>query len=79
VFERFTESARLVVVGAQSCARDLNHGYIGTEHLLLALLSDGEEISAQALGSFGVSLEQVRVRVIELVGPGAASQTTNRD
>jgi Clp amino terminal domain, pathogenicity island component len=69
VFERFTEQARQVVVLAQEYARELKHNYIGTEHLLLALLADVDDIPAQALGSFGVDQEAVRIRVVEIVGP----------
>jgi ATP-dependent Clp protease ATP-binding subunit ClpA len=62
VFERFTEQARQVVVLAQESARELNHVYVGPEHLLLALLADGQEIPARVLASFGVGQEIVRVR-----------------
>jgi len=70
VFERFTEQARQVVVLAQGYARELKQGYIGPEHLLLALLADGEEIPAQVLAEFGVDQGTVRVRLIEAVGVG---------
>jgi hypothetical protein len=77
MFERFTEQARLVVVRAQESARELNHGYVGKEHLLLALLVDGEEVPAQVLGSLGIDGEKARARVIELVGLGNEPQHGN--
>jgi ATP-dependent Clp protease ATP-binding subunit ClpA len=77
MFERFTEQARLVVVRAQESARELNHGYVGKEHLLLALLVDGEEVPAQVLGSLGVDGENARAAVIELVGVGTEPQPGN--
>ena len=70
MFERFTERARHVVVFAQSEARDLRHDFIGAEHLLLGLLREEEGLAARALGSLGVSAEDVRTRVEELVGRG---------
>ncbi len=73
MFERFTERARRVVVLAQEEARMLQHNYIGTEHLLLAVVADGEGIGAQALEAMGLSLESVRERVEELVPPGKKS------
>ena len=60
MFERFTDRARRVVVLAQEEARLLNHNYIGTEHLLLGLIHEGEGLAAKALESLNVSLEQVR-------------------
>jgi hypothetical protein len=68
VFERFTDRARRVLVLAQEEARLLNHGFIGTEHLLLGLVSEGEGVAAKALESLGVSLEAVRERVEETIG-----------
>lgn len=73
VFERFTDRARRVVVLAQEEARLLNHNYIGTEHLLLGLLHEGEGVAAQTLGSLDVALEAVRARVEALIGEGAQS------
>jgi Clp amino terminal domain, pathogenicity island component len=70
MFERFTESARMVVVGAQTCASDLKHNYIGTEHLLLALLSDREDVPAWVLASFGVDQNNARTSVVAMVGTG---------
>jgi len=70
MFERFTDQARRVVVLAQEEARNLGHGYIGTEHLLLGLLSEGEGLAAQALGALEITLDQVRVQVAEIVGEG---------
>lgn len=70
MFERFTDRARLVVVLAQEEARMLNHGFIGTEHLLLGLIREEDGVAAQALASLGVGLEAVRQRVEEAVGRG---------
>ena len=70
MFERFTERARRVVVLAQEEARTLDHGYIGTEHLLLGLIREGEGVAARALESLGISLEAVREQVGEIIGRG---------
>jgi hypothetical protein len=70
MFERFTDRARRVVVLAQHEARRLNHGYIGTEHLLLGLIHEGEGVAARALESLGISLEAVRHQVEEVIGQG---------
>jgi ATP-dependent Clp protease ATP-binding subunit ClpC len=73
VFERFTDRARRVVVLAQEEARMLNHNYIGTEHLLLGLIHEGEGVAAKALESLGISLEGVRQQVEEIIGQGQQS------
>jgi hypothetical protein len=73
VFERFTDKARRVVVLAQEEARILNHNYIGTEHILLGLLREGEGVGARALESLGVSLEAVRRQVEEIIGQGQSA------
>ena len=70
MFERFTERARRVVVLAQEEARLLNHNYIGTEHILLGLIREGEGVAAKALESLGISLEAVRQQVKEIIGRG---------
>jgi ATP-dependent Clp protease ATP-binding subunit ClpC len=70
VFERFTDRARRVVVLAQEEARLLNHNYIGTEHILLGLLQEGEGIAAKALESLGLDLTTVREQVVEIIGKG---------
>jgi ATP-dependent Clp protease ATP-binding subunit ClpC len=70
VFERFTDRARRVVVLAQEEARMLNHNYIGTEHILLGLIHEGEGVAAKALQSLGISLEGVRQQVEEIIGQG---------
>jgi ATP-dependent Clp protease ATP-binding subunit ClpA len=75
VFERFTERARRVVVLAQEEARLLNHNYIGTEHLLLGLIHEGEGVAAEALQSLGISLEAVRAQVEEIIGQGQSAPT----
>ncbi len=68
MFERFTDRARRVVVLAQEEARMLNHNYIGTEHILLGLIHEGEGVAAKALESLGISLEGVRQQVEEIIG-----------
>jgi ATP-dependent Clp protease ATP-binding subunit ClpC len=70
MFERFTDRARRVVVLAQEEARMLNHNYIGTEHILLGLIHEGEGVAAKALESLGISLEAVRQQVEEIIGHG---------
>src|SRR5881396_2837291 len=75
MFERFTDRARRVVVLAQEEARMLNHNYIGTEHILLGLIHEGEGIAAKALESLGISLEAVRSQVEEIIGQGQAAPT----
>jgi ATP-dependent Clp protease ATP-binding subunit ClpC len=75
LFERFTDRARRVVVLAQEEARLLNHNYIGTEHILLGLLNEGEGIAAKALESLGISLSGVREQVVEIIGQGQQAPT----
>jgi hypothetical protein len=70
MFERFTDRARRVVVLAQEEARMLNHNYIGTEHILLALIREGGGIAAQALASLGITEEAARQQVEQIVGRG---------
>ncbi len=70
MFERFTDRARRVVVLAQEEARMLNHNYIGTEHILLGLIHEGEGVAAKALESLGIALEGVRQQVEEIIGQG---------
>jgi len=70
MFERFTDRARRVVVLAQEEARMLNHNYIGTEHILLGLIHEGEGVAAKALESLGIALEGVRAQVEEIIGQG---------
>ncbi|MSW08784.1 MAG: AAA domain-containing protein, partial [Actinobacteria bacterium] len=70
MFERFTDRARRVVVLAQEEARMLNHNYIGTEHILLGLIHEGEGVAAKALESMTISLEAVRSQVEEIIGQG---------
>ena len=78
MFERFTDRARKVLVLAQEEARLLGHSFVGTEHILLGLIHEGDGIAAQALESFGISLEAVRAKVDETIGPAptAASGDT---
>src|SRR3989441_5666473 len=73
MFERFTDRARRVVVLAQEEARMLNHNYIGTEHILLGLIHEGEGVAAKALESLGISLEAVRAQVEEIIGHGGSA------
>jgi len=73
LFERFTDRARRVVVLAQEEARLLNHNYIGTEHILLGLIHEGEGVAAKALESLGISLQAVRDQVEEIIGQGGSS------
>jgi len=70
MFERFTDRARRVVVLAQEEARMLNHNYIGTEHILLGLIKEGEGVAAKGLESLGISLDGVRTQVEEIIGQG---------
>jgi len=70
MFERFTDRARRVVVLAQEEAKMLNHNYIGTEHILLGLIHEGEGVAAKALESLDISLEAVRAQVEEIIGQG---------
>ena len=70
MFERFTDRARRVVVLAQDEARSLEHNYIGTEHILLGLIREGEGVAAKALEMANISLEGVRNQVIEIIGKG---------
>src|SRR6186713_1854767 len=75
MFERFTDRARRVVVLAQEEARMLNHNYIGTEHILLGLIHEGEGVASKALESLGISLEAVREQVQEIIGQGQQAPT----
>ena len=75
MFERFTDRARRVVVLAQEEARHLDHNYIGTEHILLGLIHEGEGVAARALTELDISLEAVRSEVVEIVGHGDEAPT----
>jgi ATP-dependent Clp protease ATP-binding subunit ClpA len=75
MFKQFTLPARRVVVLAQEEARMLNHNYIGTEHILLGLIHEGEGVAAKALESLNISLEAVRQQVEEIIGQGQAAPT----
>ncbi len=74
MFERFTDRARRVVVLAQEEARMLNHNYIGTEHILLGLIREGEGVAAQVLVKLGADLNRVRNSVNELLGAGEGGE-----
>ncbi|MDN6234937.1 MAG: ATP-dependent Clp protease ATP-binding subunit ClpC, partial [Bifidobacterium crudilactis] len=73
MFERFTDRARRVIVLAQEEARALQHNYIGTEHLLLGLIREGEGVAAKALAAKGVELDATRKQVEEMIGKGNAA------
>jgi hypothetical protein len=75
MFERFTDRARRVVVLAQEEAGLLNHDYIGTEHILLGLIHEQEGVAARALTELGISLETIRVEVVEIIGRGETAPT----
>lgn len=75
MFERFTDRARRVVVLAQDEGKLLNHNYIGTEHLLLGLLREGEGVAARVLGDLAVDLKEVRDRVETIIGRGEHAPT----
>ena len=73
LFSRFTDRARKVVTLAQEEARQINHNYIGTEHLLLGLLAEGEGVGALALKALGISLDQIRKDVVSKIGTGSST------
>jgi Clp amino terminal domain, pathogenicity island component/UvrB/uvrC motif len=70
MFERFTDRARQAVALAQEEAKRLDHNYIGTEHILLGLLREGDGVAAKVLESLGISLDAVRQQVEEIIGRG---------
>jgi ATP-dependent Clp protease ATP-binding subunit ClpC len=72
MFERFTERARRVVVLAQEEARMLDHNYIGTEHILLGLIHEGDGVAARVIGSMGLTLGAARDQVAQMIGRGSA-------
>ena len=74
MFERFTDRARRVLVLAQEEARLLHHGFIGTEHILLGLIHEGDGVAAQALEELGISLENVRQKVDDMIGAAATGE-----
>jgi Clp amino terminal domain, pathogenicity island component len=71
MFERFTDRARNAVRFAQEEARLHSHAHVGTEHILLGLIREGQGVGARALETLGVPLDEVRARVLEIVPPGA--------
>src|SRR5918998_367393 len=75
MFERFTDRARRVVVLAQEEARMLNHNYIGTEHILLGLIHEGEGVAAKFLVKLGAELTRVRQQVIQLLSGYQGKET----
>ncbi len=74
MFNRFTERARKVIILAKEEARRFNHDYIGTEHILLGLVREGEGVAASVLQKMGVSLEKIRLEIEKLVQPGPSTQ-----
>jgi len=68
MFEQFTDRARNVIILAQAAAKSLNHSYIGTEHLLIAMAEDGEGTAGRALRHHGLTTESIRLQVEEIVG-----------
>lgn len=78
MFNRFTERARKVIVYAKEEARRFNHDYIGTEHLLLGLVREGEGVAAAVLQKLGLDLETIRMEVEKLVQPGPQTQVLRR-
>ena len=76
MFERFTDRARRVLVLAQEEAKLLNHNYIGTEHILLGLIHEGEGVAAKSLEALGISLEAVRERVEEIIGQAGSGSAS---
>lgn len=70
MFERFTDRARRVIVLAQEEARSLKHNYLGTEHILLGLIKEGEGVAAKALESLDINFDAVREQVVEIIGEG---------
>ena len=70
MFERFTDPARRVAVLAREETGPLNHDYIGTEHILLGLIREGEGVAARALQDLGIGLDSTRGQVVETVGKG---------
>lgn len=78
MFERFDQQARRVVVLAQAEARTLNRNYVGTEHILLGLLREGDGVAAQVLVKLGADLNQVRQQVIQLLQRPPASGSGQR-
>ena len=76
MFQRFTDRARRVVIFAQDEARGLNHNWIGTEHLLLAVLREGQGVGAKALEAMQISLEATRQQVESIIGEELGDRLT---
>jgi ATP-dependent Clp protease ATP-binding subunit ClpC len=70
MLDRFTARAREVIIAAQGEARALHHNYIGTEHILLGLVNEGDGVGSRALDALGISLDAVRQQVLEIIGEG---------
>ncbi|MFH1062424.1 MAG: Clp protease N-terminal domain-containing protein, partial [Candidatus Omnitrophota bacterium] len=76
MFDRFTERARKVILLAKEEAKRFNHDYIGTEHILLGLIKEGEGVAAAVLQNLGLNLEMIRLEVEKLVQPGPSTVTS---
>ena len=78
MYEQFSDSAKRVIVLAQEEARGFDHAYVGTEHLLLGLITEGQSIAARVLNSAGITVPAVKELVVEIIGRGngGASQTS---
>ena len=79
MFRRFTQRARNAIMHAQEEARQLNHAAIGTEHILLGLLGEGEGIGARALLSLGIDLDKVREEIIQVMGTNEGQMEADGD
>jgi len=75
MFNRFTERARKVLVLAKEEARRFNHDYIGTEHILLGLIREGEGVACAVLQNLGIDLERLKSEIEKLITPGSGSST----
>ncbi|PIV39681.1 MAG: NDP-hexose 4-ketoreductase, partial [Candidatus Omnitrophica bacterium CG02_land_8_20_14_3_00__42_8] len=73
MFNRFTERARKVIILAKEEAKRFNHDYIGTEHILLGLLKEGEGVAAVVLQKMGLNLQQIRMEIEKIVKPGPST------
>ncbi|MCK5492373.1 MAG: NDP-hexose 4-ketoreductase, partial [Candidatus Omnitrophica bacterium] len=73
MFNRFTERARKILVLAKEEARRFNHDYIGTEHMLLGLIREGEGVACAVLQNLGVDLDRIRIEIEKLISPGSVA------
>jgi ATP-dependent Clp protease ATP-binding subunit ClpC len=75
MFNRFTERARKVLVLAKEEARRFSHDYIGTEHILLGLIREGDGVACAVLQNLGVDIERARTEIEKLISPGSSAST----